>query len=180
MARWRLNAAHYLNVPGTEWEYTEISRTSNKQARVRYPVCLFLDPKDGADHNYPGEIIVAHTADRAFRNDIIFTGPPTPDMEPLDDEAQAITDATAKNWIHPIESLPGQGDYSQSLLRVFEMQMKALAEGKSISPAPNQTVAPSEFETLKKQVADLMDANAQLSLKLTEPKPSTPTIERRV
>src|SRR6266705_1767114 len=106
MARWRLRTGHYLNVPGTEWEYKETDRTTGKTGRKVFAVPMLLDPNDPADHNYPGEIIVASAEDRAFPRDIIFLGDPTPDMEPIDDEAEAISEALASKWVHPIESLP--------------------------------------------------------------------------
>src|SRR6266705_2613092 len=106
MARWRLLTGHYLNVEGTEWEYKETDRNTGKQARKVFAVPLFMDPNDPSDHNYPGEIIVANIADRAFARDIIFLGDPTPDMEPLDAEAEAISESLAPKWTHPIESLP--------------------------------------------------------------------------
>src|SRR5260370_20903891 len=92
MARWKLVTEHYLNVPGTEWEYKETSRETGRQVRRVFPVPLHLDPNENniADHNYPGEIIVCHVGKGQGR-DIEFVGPPTPDMQPLDDEAKAIS-----------------------------------------------------------------------------------------
>lgn len=107
MARWRLMSAHYLNVPGTEYEHREVSRETGKQAVKRYPVPLFLNPNDPADCNYPGEIIVADKANRLHPKDLVFVGPPTPEMEPLDEEAEKISAKHREKWDkHPIESLP--------------------------------------------------------------------------
>ena len=78
MARWRLMNAHYLNVSGTEWEHKETDRSTGKQARKVFPVPMLLNPEDPADHNYPGEIIVAHEGKTAQRRDIIFVGQPSP------------------------------------------------------------------------------------------------------
>lgn len=110
MARWSLMNAHYLNVPGTEWEYKETT-DSGKQGRKIFPVPLHLDPNNPRDHNYPGEIIVCHEG-KGQPKDIVFVGPPTPDMTPLDDEAQAISDSMQPAWIHPIESLPTHDNLS--------------------------------------------------------------------
>lgn len=187
MARWRLMNPHYLKVPGTEWEYVEISRASGKQARVRYPVGLFLNPNDPADHNYPGEVVVAYakpvqthpggpktTITGGSRNaDIIFEGPPTPDMEPLDEEAEKISGEWQSKWVHPIESLAtemGYGDYSQSLLKGFEHELTEAIRRVGGVPAGTTSVSikPAEFEALKKQVAELSKQNAELLSKLTK------------
>lgn len=168
MARWRLTAGHYLNVPGNEWEYKETNRDTGRQQRVVFPVPMLLDPQDASAHNYPGEIIVSNGKFPQPR-DYIFEGPPTPDMEPLDDEAQAITDKERPKWIHPIESLPGQS-YSQSLLDRFESEIAKLQAGQ---PAPRQAIPvnsidPDAFAKLQEQVAALAEQNALLQGQLAE------------
>lgn len=114
MARWRLTTAHYLKTaPGSEYELKEASVTG-KTLTKRFPVPTYLDPRDAADCNYPGEIIVANKTDRAFPKDIVFVGPPTPYMEPLDAEADKITAEWSKKWDKlPIESLPETMSMSQ-------------------------------------------------------------------
>lgn len=166
MARWRLRQKHYLNVPGTKWEYEETNRNTGKRNRVAFSVPVHLDPEDPSDHNYPGEVIVANKEDRAYRNDIIFLGEPTPDMEPIDDEAQAISDALRPKWQHPIESLPG--DFSASLISNFERQMKDLmnsGQAKPANPVSAGSVSAEEFAKLQEQVAALMAKNAELESK---------------
>ncbi len=115
--RWRLTTAHHLSIDtlpdGTkvEWEHKETSRESGRAVRKLFPVPMFLEPKDAADHNYPGEIIVAHAVDGCHNlcQDYIFKGPPTQEMEPLNAEAQAITDEWRHKWLNPVESLPANG-----------------------------------------------------------------------
>lgn len=170
MARWRLMNPHYLNVPGTEWEYKETDQNTGRQARRIFHVPLFLDPNQPADQNYrdTGEIIVCHEGKGAPR-DIEFVGPPTPDMEPLDDEAQAITDAERPKWQHPIESL--SGSYSQSLLDEFQRQIAAIATNKPAQPAaPVSTngIDPSAFAQIQQQVQALMEQNAALQAEKAE------------
>src|SRR5882672_3560161 len=109
MARWRLTAAHYLNVPGTEWEQKETSRETGRQIRKIYPVPLHLDPDDPTAQNRDGEVIVAHEGSEK-KGDYIFTGPPTPDMEPLDDEAESLTKAERPRWLIKPDSGVGYGD----------------------------------------------------------------------
>jgi|SRR5215831_2844328 len=161
--RWRLCAKHYLWVPDTFYLYEETSRETGKLARKQWPVPLYLDPDSPADQNYPGEIIVCH-AGKGQKRDIIFKGPPTPDMEPLDDEAQALSDAERHKWVHPIESLPG--DFSASLLSVFQQQIDELVRsGKAPAPAQNvsaDTVSKKDFDELKASVALLIKENSML------------------
>lgn len=165
MARWRLTDKHYLNTPGIEWEYKETDRQTSKQARKVFAVPQFLNPEDPADQNYPGEIIVCHEGKGQGR-DITFEGAPTPDMEPLDAEAAAITDKERPKWVRPMseQAFPGQVS-SQSLLNDLTRQ---LAEAMNqiprapIAPVAVSGVSNEDFEALKAQVAALAARNAEL------------------
>jgi len=160
--RWRLMQPHYLKVPDTEWEYKEVDRASGKQGRKVFQVPRLLDPRDPSDCNYPGEIIVCH-AGKGQRQDIIFDGFPTPDMEPLDDEARKLSATFEKRWQHPIDSLPG--NFSASLIAAFEQQMaETISSGAKAVP----NVSKSEIDELKAQVKALMDSNAALATKIAE------------
>lgn len=173
MARWKLTDAHYLAVPGTEWEYKETNRETGRQARKVYEVPVYLNPKDSADWNYPRDeaIIVSNKFDPAFPRDIVFRGTPTPDMEPLDDDAQAISDSERSKWIHPIEAL--NMTYSESRLSEFE---RAIAEhtAKSMAAAPPALslsgVDPAAFERMQQQLASLIEQNAKLQAAIDAPK----------
>lgn len=170
--RWRLTQPHYLIVPGTEWEYKETDRGSGRQGRKVYSVPLYLHPEQPADWNYPGEVVVAHAGKNHQARDYIFEGNPTPDMEPLDDEAQALSDSLQVEWKHPIDSLPGQG-YSQSLLMNFEKQLAA-AMTDAQKNMSLKGISEERFEELQKQVAALVEQNAQLTKQLSDrvqPKP---------
>src|SRR5262245_32892957 len=108
MARWRLMTAHYLMTnPPAEWEHKETSRETGRQTTVKYKVPRLLEPKDPADHNYPDEIIVSDGKGNIERRDIIFVGDPTPDMEPIDDEAKKITQGFVDSgrWRKPEEGV---------------------------------------------------------------------------
>lgn len=172
MARWKLTAKHYLNVPGNEWEYAEVTNTG-KQFRKRFEVPLFLDPDDREYQNPMGELIVAYAGPGAQSTDVIFTGLPTPDMEPLDAEAEALTAAERPKWVHPIESLPGQGgDYSASLLTMLERQMgEAMKNLPRTTNTPATGIDPTEFEQMKVDLAALMAENVALKAG-TDPKPA--------
>lgn len=172
MARWQLKQAHYLKVPGTEWEYKEQNRDTGRQARKVYEVPLYLNPDDPSDHNYrQDEMIVVCHEGKGLPRDIVFEGPPTPDMEPLDDEAQEISEAERPKWIHPIESLPGQG-YGDALLAGFQKQLaEVIAGARAAAPVPSVSVAgisAEAFEALQKQVAALAAQNEDLTAKLAE------------
>jgi hypothetical protein len=177
MARWALRKQHYLKVPGTEWEYIEISRESGRQARKRFEVPLLLDPENPGDCNYDGECIVAHAEGKHMPRDWIFEGPPTPDMEPYDDEAQEISNRYKSTWVNPIDSLPTHGDFSQSLIQAFEGEISRLGGRASVTAGmkmpESQSVDPGEFAKLKSMVAQLAEQNAALMAKLNE-KPAAP------
>lgn len=172
MARWKLATAHYLNVKEhfgqtVEWEYTEQPR-NGRPIRKRFQVPLYLDPRDPSDFNYPEAemIVVTNKAHPAYPKDIVFEGEPTPDMIPLDDEAEAINAELEPKWSHPIDGLPANGgDYSQSLIAAFETSISNLlkANPDAGKPVPNVGgVSKEEFEKLQSQVQALMARNAEL------------------
>ena len=155
MARWRLTEPHYLNVPGGIWEQKETDRFTGKQVRKTYPVPTHLDPKNESDWNYKfgsdeGEGIVVCYEGKGKPRDIIFVGPPTPGMEPIDDEAQAVSDAERKNWKHPIDDIPDRS-YSEGLLDSLQAQ---LAEAASRSAVPrNDSKIDSVLEVMTAMMA---------------------------
>lgn len=163
MARWRLRNPHYLNVPGTEYDYKETSEATGKSKRVIFEVPMLLNTNDQSDYNYPGEIIVAHGDAKHEPRDIIFVGPPTPEMEPLDDEAQAISDALAPNWIPPVDSLAAQGNGGLSDEAKLMMKEFAGMIGEKLSGnnQPLASVSIEEFNALKAQMAEMAAALAK-------------------
>lgn len=162
MARWKLAAAHYLNVPGTDWEYKEVDRSTGKNIRRTFAVPLVLNPNDLSDCNYKngdeGEIIVC-MPDKGEPRDIVFLGDPTPDMIPLDQEATDLSASFAGKWKHPIDSLPG--NYSQSLLDGLQREMAMVQS--------NQTQANTGSAGVDKLVdamSKMMEQNQQLLMLL--------------
>lgn len=168
--RWRLVNAHYLKVPvlqdGTEveWEHKETNRTNGRSVRKLFPVPMLLDTNDPSDYNYPGEIIVAHEGDNANRNDYIFIGDPTPEMEPLNEAAQAISDSMRHRWDHPINSLAVSGQLNPQESAFMEQMMKAF------SSAPNQSVPKADYDALKDRLTKL---EAMLAAQQPVPEQST-------
>lgn len=133
---------------------------TGRQARKVYQVPRLLDPEDPADCNYPGQCIVCHDGKGEAR-DIVFTGPPGPEMEPLDDEARAISKAESPKWVHPIESLATTSvdDYAQSLI--------AALERKSLKvPEPGNAVTREEFNAMQAQIKALLVENVKLKGKV--------------
>lgn len=176
--RWSLRNAHYLNVKelpdGTrvEWEHKETNTANGRMVRKLFAVPMLLDPAEPADQNYPGEIIVAHAVDGAHNlpQDYIFNGEPTPEMEPLNAEAQAISDSLREKWTHPIESLPGNGAMSDGERQFMQNMMTEFAKQVGASlPQANASVSRAEYDELKAKLDAVLAA---------QPKPEAPA--RRV
>lgn len=172
VARWSLRSAHYLNVlefaDGTvpEWEYKEQSRTSNRMARKLFKVPALLDPNDQADHNYPGQIIVAYAeGDGQGPQDIIFEGEPTQEMEPLNAAAQAITDSLRAKWEHPIESLAPNGKMDAQESAFMSKMMEAFARMAPPPAIDNTTVPKAEFDALKAKMEEIQAMLASGAIK---------------
>lgn len=160
MARWKLLQPHYLNVPGTEWEYTENDRKTNKPKRFRFPTPLHLNPIDPADWNAgdkdDGYIAVANRQSNEFPNDIIFEGDPTPDMQPLDDEARELSAKFASKWKHPIEELPAQGGFSATLLTTFQDEVANAMTKSTEAAAAQMGEAMASMAAIMKQNQELI------------------------
>lgn len=166
MARWRLTQSHYLEIESlddqpVEWEYKEIDQNTGRSRSKRFNVPFLLDILDvkGCWNDQSG--IIVSNGNNPGPRDYIFNGDPTPEMEPLDEEAQQITDACAANWVHPIDSLPGQG-YTQSLLAGLEKQLSAIALSTKPVAISENSVSKEDFEELKAQIKALMAKNAEL------------------
>ena len=152
--RWRLMTSHYLNVPGTEWEHNESDRTTGKAVRKLFPVGLLLDPRNPQDCNRDGDCVVTHEVEgaRLVRTDFIFLGEPTPDMEPMNDEAEVISDSLKEKWAHPIDTLPANGGMNDAEKAFMEKMMLAFA---GAAQAANQTVPKEDYDALLKRVLAL-------------------------
>lgn len=181
--RWRLLAAHYLNVPtlpdGTrvEWEHKETNAINGRSVRKLYSVPILLNPEDPNDFNHPGEIIVTHEVEGAHcvRGDIIFLGTPTRDMEPLNPEAQAITDQHQARWTHPIDTLPANGGMNDAEMAFMQRMMDTFS--RTAPPAANASVSAEAYDELKTRLAKL---EALLAAQNSAPAPApAPAVARR-
>ena len=145
MARWALKQPHYLRIAempdGTkvEWEHKETNRTTGKAHRKMYPVGLLLNPEDPGDCNRDGECVVCHEG-KGNPSDYVFEGDPTPDMDPLDEEAEVISESLQEKWRHPIDTLPANGgmnDAESAFMRKMEAAFEKIA-------GPNTTTVPGK------------------------------------
>lgn len=159
MARWSLTQKHYIMVPDTEWEHKETDRDTGKSVRKSFPVPRYLDPADPGDWTHRDlEAIIVCYEGKGQPKDIVFIGDPTPDMAPLDDEAQAISDSVAHKWIQPMGegALPthGDGGYAGAKMDGFLKEIAAIMAGQK--PTGPVTIDQSaDIEALKAQVAEL-------------------------
>lgn len=158
--RWRLTQKHYLMVPGTEYEYKEISQATAKTVRRRFPCPAYLDPDDAGDCNYPtfakpndrNELIVAHEG-KGLKDDIIFVGDPTPDMVPLDDEAIALSDKLRAKWGIAATLEIGEEGYAHNLVNQLTETLQAFNASAKPSGA---VIDDGRFDKLMEMNAALM------------------------
>jgi len=175
MARWRLLRPHYLwttRLDGSsdnEWAYEETSRDTGRRAVKRFNVPRYFDPESPGDCNRDGDCIVCHEG-KGLPKDHIFVGAPTLDMEPLDSEADLMSEEVKRTCRHPIDSLPG--DFTQSILNDFQRQIDALSKAQPVDKVSNVAVSFQEFNDLKGQVAKLLAENAKLKEKPNETRQS--------
>lgn len=160
MARWKLMTKHYLKVEDEPWEYKETDLISGREVRKTLQVPRHLDPESEFTEveGRNAILVVCHQDKSKVKSDIVFFGDPTPDMEPMDDEAEAISEKLKSKWIHPIDALPSNGNMEEMLIRVFgTMQMPAPVAAQSQS-----AISIEEFQALKESVALLAARNAEL------------------
>lgn len=178
MARWKLTAEHYLNVPGTRWE-DKFGVTSKKQGagQVYFDVPKHLDPKDPKCWNWrydqdSGDCIVCYEGKGdPSGKDIVFVGPPTPDMLPLDDEAKAISAKMDGKWSGlNAEVMAEVSDPDNPMVNTMESRMtKAILTdlGAKLAAASvaNQQASTGDSKAMDQLLATMnkmMEQNAQL------------------
>lgn len=168
MARWKLMTPHYLNCKDTQWEYKEVDRNTGRERRKQLPVPRFLDINDPGDwtnrwgnrDNETGEIVVCHEG-KGEERDIVFYGDPTPDMQPVDDEAKEISAQFTDRWSYKPET--AEISYSQSMIDKLEFERaEALAKPQQVEVAG--------LTDLVAAMAAMAAQNAELMKALTSPR----------
>lgn len=171
MARWKLKQPHYLKVPGTLWEYQETDRATGRPLRKQFPVPRYFHHEDPTDWNYitgrdaagravEGDIVVCHEG-KGLDKDYTFTGPPTPDMEPMDDEAREISSKLGVGAGF-LEEMP-DGGYAG---RVLEVLSERLAQAMTDNKPAASTV---NIEKLLESNNKLMEQMAALIVSMANP-----------
>ena len=173
MARWKLAAPHYiLLIPRTKYKYEETDRQTGERNEAVFDVPRLLDPDSPRDCRTFGECVVC-IGPPTVKGDWQMDGDPTPDMVPLDEEAEKISTARKPFWGHPIETLPLQGGFSDMLLGNLEKQLTEAMRRATENAVPNQSlkgIDPEEFKKVQEQLAELMARNAELESKQPAPK----------
>lgn len=162
MARWKLTEKHYLNVPGTKWEFMSTDRNTGRPVKKVFSVPLYIDPEDKDSWNYRGEgmfedgsVIVCHEG-KGLPRDIVFIGDPTPGMLPLDDEAAAIT--AQFSWT------PTQGldDESQSNSHQQKLLMGLIDQMADLQTRSTQAPAIPGMEQFMQAMMQVMQQNSEI------------------
>lgn len=172
MARWRVTAKHYINAKqygeDTTWVREETNRDTGRAFRRTFAVPLYIDPEDPGCINRSLGFCVVATEGKEMPGDIILLGPPTPDMEPLDDEAREITKAESVKWKDPINSLPISigDDFGNQLLAMLTAQFNTVANQPANTSL--KTASTDEVAELRRMVEALQ---AQLANPATTEEP---------
>jgi hypothetical protein len=145
MARWRLvgeQAAYLKTDPPSIYTIRETDVVTGKTAQKVFEVPTEVPPGS----------ILALAEGFHQDTDIIFSGDPTPDMYPLDEEAKAITAAMEQRWGQQFLGL--EGNYSDTIGRQIADLFTDIRSSMPIQPSP--VASPSnEVMELRSQVAEL-------------------------
>jgi hypothetical protein len=183
MARFRLTDKHYINILGCDWEEKQELQTKvrgrNRLHKRSHAVPMYLDPKDMADHNYPGEIVIATEEDRRYPDDYIV-GPGfivTADMSAIDDEGEEMITEWKRTYTgaYPIETL--EGTMGDTILAKLSRQLDALSGGNPTGPS---TVSAGEVAKLRSENEDIKAQLAAMMERLNAMTNAKPSVERRV
>jgi hypothetical protein len=175
MARWQLTEAHYLNVPDNKWEQQITDRSTGRPIRKQFLVPLHLDPNIESDWNHQerignnivdGKIVVCH-AGKGEPKDITFSGPPTPGMLPLDDEARELSSKLSVPFTTGLDPVAQANGWQQQLL-VELSDMK-----QAVATAP---VIPG-FAEFMKAMTEVMSTQTTLLARLAPPKSPDDPVE---
>ena len=164
MARWKLTAKHYLEAlqfgQPSEWQREEINVQSGRAFRKTYPVPMFIDPDDPHCINrHLGYCVIATEGSDQPGDLIVSNFKPTPDMEPLDEEARQLSEIERPHWINPIDGLsPTMGeDFANQLLAALQQQMNKTQVGSIGSNAEVSNLS-ALVAAQQKQIESLISA----------------------
>lgn len=168
MARWKLTEKHYLNVPGTKWEYHQVDRSTGRPIRKAFEVPLYLDPEDVTCCNrrdgYDEYIVVCHEGKGdPDGKDYVFKGDPTPGMLPLDDEAREIT--ARFDWT------PTAGTDEASQMNSFQQKLLLglIDQMSDAQTKATQAQAIPGLEQFMTAMAQMMQQQTEVLAKLAHP-----------
>ena len=171
MARWKLATSHYLNtVKPVKWRYSETDRSSGENLEREYIVPKFLDIMDprcwtnrlvagaqvgGSVTNIgaEGEIVVCQPG-KGQPGDTEFLGDPTPDMIPMDEEAEQISAGFADHWAWKPDA--AEPIYSQSIV---DRHGEAEAHQSEVKIAGLDNLV-AAMEVQSRMMADMLAAQA--------------------
>ena len=160
MARWRLTASHYLNtVKPAEYEIVEEDTENGGTMRTRLSVPRYFDVEDRTRlqgnnvTNARGNYIVCWEG-KGERGDIEFRGQPTPDMEPLDDEAAEISAKLRDVW-----ETTARAEAGQPAQNTGDVSLAAQAEALRAALTP----APVKIEGLEELLAAVAQLTAHIA-----------------
>jgi hypothetical protein len=91
-------------------------------------------------------------------------------MVPMDEEAEALSEAELRRGQHPMDSLPATGNYADDILAKFTKALEGI--GGAVPNTSLASVSPTQFAELQAQVQALMESNAALQAQLLEQEPS--------
>lgn len=176
MARWKLSCPHYLyTVKSAKWRYSHTDRATGDLVEKEFIVPRLLDPRDpkcwtnkfggipvsrgGNDSEADGEVVVCFQG-KGEPGDIEIVGDPTPDMIPLDEEAQEISDSFQDHWAYKPDN--AEVNFSQAIVDRSNQMVEAI---ESASRAPIQVEGLSDLVNL---IAAQMQQNQALLQALGE------------
>ncbi len=154
MARWKLTEPHYIFVPGTKWEYSEIDRTTGRPKRTQFDVPLYINPHwedDLKAFGQPpeGDIIVTNKPNPAFPRDVEFLGGPTLGMVPIDDEAKVLTAQLEKRGLAVTQGLEAEDQNNSYVNKMLSGLIDQMTDLKVTAPP----VASGMNEVMQSMVA---------------------------
>lgn len=177
---WRLRADHYLNVPNTFFVQRVADEQTGEQIEHRYPVPRLLQLSDPKACNAGPETILVST-DKAAKlinaRMWIFDGEPTPDMEPQNEAAEALSESLRHKWLKPFDELPAIGGTGVNFAAELQTALAAVLSAAQGQSTAVPTTSPDVIAVMQKQIEEMSATIAKLTG--TAPEPATKPEGRR-